>query len=62
MFERILELCNQQCITVTVLENKLGFGRCTIKKWKKSETSALKLKKVADYFGVTVDFLLDGME
>ncbi len=62
MFERILELCNQQCITVTVLENKLGFGRCTIKKWKKSEPSALKLKKVADYFGVTVDFLLDGME
>lgn len=60
MFERILELCNQHSITVAVLETKLGFGKCTISKWKVSSPSVVKLEKVADYFGVTVDYLLKG--
>lgn len=62
MLERILELCSQQNITVAALEAKLGFGNGTIKKWKKSEPSVLKLKKVADYFGVSIDYFFEDTE
>lgn len=58
MFEKIESLCRKQKISVTALEAKLGFGRCTILKWKKSSPTVDKLKKVADYFGVSIEELL----
>lgn len=59
MFEKILALCKENGISVTMLEQKLGFGRCTITKWKESSPSVSKLKKVADYFGVSIDYFLE---
>ena len=58
MFEKISRLCNERGISIWKLENVLGFGRGTIFKWKKSSPSVEKLKTVADYFGVTLDYLL----
>lgn len=40
------------------LEKELGFGNGTIGKWQKASPSVDKLKKVADWFGVTLDELL----
>ncbi|MDR0841148.1 MAG: helix-turn-helix domain-containing protein [Christensenellaceae bacterium] len=40
------------------LEEELGFGNGTIIKLGKSSPSADKLQKVADYFGVSVDYIL----
>ena len=58
IYLRVCEMCRQRGIAVSVLESKLGFGRSTIKKWEKSVPSVVKLKKVADYFGVSVDYFL----
>lgn len=59
MLEKISLLCAQNDISVTALEKNLGFGRSTISKWKDSSPSVENLKKVADYFNVTVDYFLD---
>ena len=51
-------LCPKKGITVSGLERNLGFGNSTIAKWSKSSPTVEKLAAVADYFGVTVDELL----
>ncbi|MEE0752131.1 helix-turn-helix domain-containing protein [Frisingicoccus sp.] len=58
MFSKIEELCRKKGITITELERELGFGRGTILKWKNSSPSVNKLRDVAKYFRVTVDFLI----
>ena len=37
----------------------MGFGNATIRGWVTSSPTVEKLKAVADYFGVTVDELLE---
>ena len=58
MFEKIEELCKKENISVSALEAKLGFGKCTIVKWKTSNPTVDKLKKVADYFGKSIEYFL----
>ena len=60
LVDRIRELANRRNMSLPQLETTLGFGNGTISRWKKSSPSADKLKAVADYFNVSVDFLLDG--
>lgn len=45
---------------LSAVDAVLGFGNGTIGKWDKASPSADKLKMVADYFGVSVDYLLTG--
>ena len=58
IYLRVKELCDQHHTTVRELGNALGFGRTTIKKWEESSPSADKIIKVADYFGVSTDYIL----
>lgn len=58
MYKKIAELCASKGITVSKLEEILGFGKATISKWKESSPSVRNLKLVADYFHVSVDYLL----
>lgn len=44
---------------MTALERKLKFGRGTISKWKESTPTVDKLKKVADYFGVSIEYFVE---
>lgn len=60
--ERIRVLAKTKGVGIPAVEKALGFGNGTILKWEKSSPSADKLKMVADYFGVTVDYLLTGEE
>ena len=55
---RIKQLCNLRGISIPKLEEQLGFGAGTISKWRKSAPGADKLKKVAEYFQVSTDYLL----
>ena len=57
--EKIKELCKAHGISVPKLEDTLGFGAGTISKWKTSSPSADKIKKVAEYFHVSTDYLLN---
>lgn len=58
--ERIKELANERGISLPELEATLGFGNSTIVKWDKSVPNAEKLNTVAKYFGVSMDYLLNG--
>lgn len=57
-YEKIINLCNEKHITVSKLEEILGLGNCTIKKWKDGGRATVEnAGKVADYFGVSIDYL-----
>lgn len=56
--ERIRSLCEENRITIMQLESELGFSNGAISKWKKSSPKVANLEKVAQYFGVPVDYLL----
>lgn len=58
--ERIKKLADAKGISLPALEAELGFGNSTIVKWKKSIPNADKLNTVAQYFNVTMDYLLNG--
>lgn len=57
---RIKELANARGLSLPNLESELGFGSGTIVKWEKSTPNVDKLQKVANYLGVTIDYLVTG--
>lgn len=56
--ERIKAICEKRGISVSKLELDLGFGANAIYKWKVSDPRSSMIKKVAEYLGVSVDYLL----
>lgn len=62
--DRIKTLADARGIALAKLDAELGFGNGTIGKWDKSAPSSDKLQIVAEYFNVSVDYLLgrDGEE
>ncbi len=59
--DRVKLLAQEHGISLPALESELGFGNSTIVKWDKSTPKADKLDAVAKYFGVTMDYLLNGV-
>ena len=57
-YEIIKILANGRKITVAELERKLDLSNGSISKWAKSTPNSKYLEKVADYFDVSVDYLL----
>lgn len=57
IYDRIKELCKHHKITVSKLEEDLGF-KGLVSKWNKHNPSYENIKKVADYFNVSVEFIL----
>ena len=60
--DRVKTLSQERGMGLPALESELGFGNSTIVKWDKSTPNADKLNAVAKYFGVTMDYLLNGVE
>lgn len=58
IFERIQELCERRGISIAHLEKACGLGNATVRGWATADPTVSKLKRVADYFGLTVDELL----
>ena len=58
LFERVQELSNKRGISISELEDRIGFGKNSIYKWKKQSPKIETLQKVADYFQVSADYLL----
>ena len=58
MLERIKGLCNRKGISIRQLERETGLADRTIGRWDTNMPSIDRVKKVAEYFGVTVDYLL----
>ncbi len=57
-FDRLKKLCEEQQISIVELEEKLGFGRNSLYGWKKKIPNGANLEKVADFFNVSVDYIL----
>ncbi len=60
VYDNIKKLCDSQHIAITTLESQLGFGRGSIGKIRQAKNlpTANRLQAVADYFGVSIDYLL----
>lgn len=58
----IRSLAKKKGLSLTKLEEILGFGNGTIGKWVKQSPSCDKLNAVADYLSVSIDFLYNGKE
>ena len=61
-FDKIKELCQKQGISLNQLEEKLNFSTNYLYSMKKGNPKADNLQKIADYFGVTIDYLMTGIE
>lgn len=62
LYERIETLRKSKKISQGNLEKELGFSNGSISKWKNSTPTIDRLQKIADYFGVSIDYLRTGEE
>jgi len=58
IYINIRQLCKDNKISIRKLEREIGLGNSAISKWTDSVPSSTNLKKVADYFNVSIDYLL----
>lgn len=58
ILEKIRLLANQHGTDIANLERTLGMGNGVIRRWDKASPTCDKLLKVANYFDVTIDYLL----
>ena len=57
-FERIKELAKKQGLSLNALEEKLGYSRNTLYSLKRQKASAERMQELADFFNVSLDYLL----
>lgn len=64
LYENVSRLCKENNITLCALEREVGLGNGTIWKWgnRTKSPNVNAVKKVADYFGITLDDLLSGQD
>lgn len=58
LLSRIQQLCKERNSNLSRLERECGLANATIRRWETNSPSAENLAKVADHFGVSVDYLL----
>lgn len=60
-WEVFVMLCKSKGLTANAVCKELGFSNATATKWKKgADPSGKSLQKIATYFGVSTDYLLNG--
>ena len=62
IFERVKELSEKQGKSLQRVSEDLGFSSNYFYRMKKQQPTAEKLKLIADYFNVSVDYLLGRAE
>lgn len=58
LLDRIQQLCKENNTNISKLERDCGLANATIRRWETASPAADNLSKVADHFGVSIDFLL----
>ena len=58
IYENIKRRCKEKGISLSALEKQVGLGNGAVGKWASMNPRVDLLKRVADYFGCTVDDLL----
>ncbi len=61
-FDTYKKLCEEHNVTCSRAALEMGINKGTVSVWKNKGTSpqAAQLQKIAEYFGVTTDYLLNG--
>ncbi len=62
LVSRIQHLCELNKTKFKPLEEQLGLGNGAISKWDSSSPSCDRILRIANYFNVSVDWLLTGQE
>lgn len=57
LYEQIRDIAKTKGYSVNKLEQELGFARSSINKFNKNKPSIDKLQQIADFLGVSVDYL-----
>lgn len=58
IYDRVVEICKIEGLSIRQLEIKCGIGNGVIGKWKESSPSVENLQKVAGLLGVSIDYFL----
>ena len=62
-YENYQRLCSKVGKSTSKVAEEIGFNKASASGWKKGAVpSGSNLQKIADYFGVTTDYLLTGEE
>jgi transcriptional regulator with XRE-family HTH domain len=59
VYDRIKDLAEQRKLTISEVEDKLEMGKNSLYAWRKKTPNGTSLKKAADYFDTTTDYLLE---
>lgn len=59
--DNVRRLCKEHDISIFALENATGIGNGCISRWDRKPPNITSLSKVAEFFGVSVDALLEGV-
>ena len=62
LYENVKEAAKKKGYSINRLEKELGFARSYISKFKTITPSADKIQRIADYLGVSTEYLLNGKE
>lgn len=62
MYQKIKDLCEKKNISVYRLEKELELSTGSVSKWEKSIPRVDTLLKVANYFEVSIDYLIEKTE
>ena len=58
LLERLRALCELHNTNLSKVERECGLANATVRRWERVSPNVDNLVKVADYFGVSVDYLL----
>lgn len=64
MYEKYIKLRNDKGVTDYRVSAETGITKSTFTDWKngRSEPKLDKLKKIADYFGVSIEYFLEELQ
>lgn len=62
IYDNVKQLCEEKRISISQLERDLKFPRSSVCKWNENEPGITKVQKVADYFCVPIERLLEQPE
>jgi transcriptional regulator with XRE-family HTH domain len=60
LYERIKEVASAKGISINKLEKDLNLPRSSVRKYCKNKPSAERIGTIADYLGVSADYLING--
>lgn len=60
--ERVKRLCKTKGVSVSQMQQDLGLPQGGVYKWNKHTPSFPALQKMSAYFGVSIDYILEGAD